>query len=669
VTRLLIAAILLAGGILVFFAALADADGQAIFLAQTSLVLFVVIVGVVLVTSLITSLYIFFFNRLGEGLARRRLHRFLGWKLLRSQRRTTTFWSALRLSWHRVRDQGRGRSVAMLGVGLLAIISTALLARPATWNTVAEGVSPTFALALRACLLLVGGLLIIYGIVGLSARRGLEAPRPVLRERSAVTLPTFISIVGVSIGIWALVVVLGVMHGLQSDLREKILRTNAHLLVEPRDAHGVIPDGLALEDAVRSLPGVVEAHAFVHGEVMVSSPTNIAVNVVVKGMTLDALETSEQLAGRIEDGGVEWLRRPEALIPDRLRYPPGLHMDGAPPRPPKPPPAPDEPVIFDGDEPVIFDGDEPVIFDGDEPVIFGGDEPVIYDGDEPIFLELGDGWRAGGALLPSRTPVHPGILIGAELARNLGVSVGVEIQLISPDGEVGPTGLRPKLRSYRVAGIFRTGMYEYDQKLAYTTIDEAMRFFDYSPDINRLEARIERAEATGAVMAALEGVLATHFPDLRASDWRERNRTLFSALQLERIVMLIILGFIVLVAALLIVSSLVMLVVEKVKEIAVLKALGASDWSIVRAFMVIGSFIGIFGALAGFPLGIGTCLVIMAQGFTLPREFYITELPVKLDPVEVIIIGLVSLAICLLATLYPSYQASRLRPADGLRHG
>jgi lipoprotein-releasing system permease protein len=272
------------------------------------------------------------------------------------------------------------------------------------------------------------------------------------------------------------------------------------------------------------------------------------------------------------------------------------------------------------------------------------------------------------ALFEASPDVLPGVLLGAELARQLNLSVGEEVQLISPDGDIGPTGLRPKLTSMRVAGVFQTGMYEYDQKLAYTALYSAQRFFDLGPDRNALEARFSDPELALSQLEPLSAKVS-QFPGLSVSTFRDRNKNLFSALALERIIMLLILGFIVFVASLLIVSSLVMLVVEKVREIAVLKALGASDGSIVRSFVNIGAFIGLFGVLSGVPLGVGTLVALIQQGLTLPREFYITELPVKLDAAEIAIFAVAAFGMCLIATLYPSKKASELTPADGLRHG
>ena len=269
----------------------------------------------------------------------------------------------------------------------------------------------------------------------------------------------------------------------------------------------------------------------------------------------------------------------------------------------------------------------------------------------------------------SDAKVVPGIVIGAELARSLGVTVGDEIQLITPDGDVGPTGLRPKLRDHRVAGIFATGMYEYDQKLAYLSVDSAQRFFNMARDVNRLEVRAAPKADIEDLQSRVRAYIAAEHKDLKVSDWRERNKNLFTALALERIAMFIVLGFIVLVASLLIVSSLVMLIIERARDIAVLKSLGAGTRAIARTFLFVGGFIGAIGTLSGVSLGVTTCALVDTFGLRLPKEYYIEFLPVKMDPIEVAIIGFGAFAICLLATVYPSLAASRLQPVEGLRHG
>ncbi|MBL8786756.1 MAG: ABC transporter permease [Deltaproteobacteria bacterium] len=613
-TRLLAILTALALVALLFFGLLADAGPDTVFQAQTAAGLFVVILVIVLVATLMTSLYLVVFGRLADGFARRRFARFIGWKFLRSQRESETLRSKLARSVHLARARAVPTKLVLAGVGAALLIAAWLMTRPALWNSIADRVSPPFATTLHLILLVLGAAFLFVASLGLLIPTRSLPPTPRLRKRSAVTLPTFISIVGVAIGLWALIVVLGVIQGLQSDLRDKILRTNAHIVIEPARPDGTLGDNDSLEVAMRKLPRVTEADAYVRGEVMMSSPTGIAVNVVVKGMVPAALAASDQLRGRIVDGSIAALDRPELLVSDGARYPyedPRKRKKSLPAEA-----APDEA--------------------------------------DPAYAVPAD--------------LYPGLVIGIELASQLGLAVGDEIQLIAPDGDVGPTGLRPKLQSFRVAAIFQTGMYEYDQKLSYMALYAAQRFFDLGRDRNQLEARIDDPQAIDELAPALATILRD-FPGLSASTLRERNKNLFSALALERIVMLIILGFIVFVASLLIVSSLVMFVVEKVREIAVLKALGASDGAIMSSFVHIGTFIGLFGVLAGIPLGVLTCQYLIAAGFTLPRMFYLSELPVRIDPFEITVFGLSAMGMCLLATLYPSKKASQLRPADGLRHG
>jgi len=594
-------------GVVLFTATLAQADLETRYYALVGTQLLLVIAGVVLISSLFTVLYLVGFGRLGRRIIEDRFSVFVSWTLARSHRVTPTTHTRLWMAWRALAGRSRRDGLRLLlGAGLAGGLGLLVELTP-VWNALADGYSATFARSIQVALYVVAGPLLLAGAIS-TLRSGdhVEVPWR-LRVRNAVTLPTFISIVGVSIGLWAMVVVLSVMHGFETDLRDKILRTNAHIVIEPERAAGVIGDHLALTDRLRAVPAVKEAQAFAHGEVMMASSTNIAVNVIVKGMDPAELAASAQLRGRIDPGRAAWLAAPEMMLSDRYRYPLGSHTG-----------APSTGVMTSRREPTV---------------------------------------------------VMPGVLLGGELALSLGVQVGGEVQLISPDGDVGPTGLRPKLRTFRVAGLFRTGMYEYDQKMAYVSVTDAQRFFGLGADVNRVELQLSSAGATDAVMRAVDAELASSAPTLAAADWRERNKSLFSALQLERFVMFIVLGFIVLVASLLIVSSLIMLIVEKAREIAVLKALGASGRRVVRIFLIIGAVIGGIGSASGITLGVATCLAIEVFGVPLPQEYYITELPVDLDWMEAALVGLAGFVVCILATIYPSREASAMSPVEGLRHG
>ncbi len=259
----------------------------------------------------------------------------------------------------------------------------------------------------------------------------------------------------------------------------------------------------------------------------------------------------------------------------------------------------------------------------------------------------------------------PGIVVGRELARGLRVFVGDTVNVVSPFGDLGPAGPQPKSRPFRVAGIFYSGMYEYDSKFAYLSLAEAQRYFGTGDSVTGLELRTRDPDAARAtmrrVLVALEG-----YP-YRTKDWGEMNRNLFSALMMEKLVMAVILGFIVLVASFIIVATLVMLVLEKTREIAVLKSMGAGISSIMKIFVSEGLIIGGIGTTFGLILGYGTCRLIRDRIPLDPEVYYIDRLPVLVEPSQFALVALAAMVLSYLATIYPATKASRLRPVDGLR--
>jgi lipoprotein-releasing system permease protein len=276
-------------------------------------------------------------------------------------------------------------------------------------------------------------------------------------------------------------------------------------------------------------------------------------------------------------------------------------------------------------------------------------------------------------IAPPRDPAEPrapgglpGIVVGRELARSLRVFVGDQVSVVSPFGDLGPAGPQPKSRPFRVAGIFYSGMYEYDAKFAYLELAEAQRFFASGDSVTGLELKVKDVDAARAVMGRIQAALGGY--PYRTKDWGELNRNLFSALQMEKLVMAVILGFIVLVASFIIVATLIMLVLEKTREIAVLKSMGAGVPGIMKIFVAEGLIIGAVGTFFGLVLGFGTCLLVDQVGIPLdPEVYYISNLPVLVDPAQFGLVALMSVALAYLATIYPATKAARLRPVDGLR--
>jgi lipoprotein-releasing system permease protein len=263
--------------------------------------------------------------------------------------------------------------------------------------------------------------------------------------------------------------------------------------------------------------------------------------------------------------------------------------------------------------------------------------------------------------------VLPGIVVGQELARSLRLYVGDEVNVVSPFGDLGPTGPMPKSRPFRVAGIFYSGMYEYDMKFAYVALPVAQRFLNVGDAISGVEIKAADVEAAPAIAERVRGALGRD--DLRVQDWQELNKNLFGALALEKLAMFITLGIAILVAGFCVFGTLTLMVQEKEREVGILKAMGTQSRDVVGVFLIEGLLIGVFGAAIGLGLGFVVCFVAEHFGIRMnPEVYYIDKLPVHIDPVDFVLVGLASATICLLATIFPATYASRLRPVEALRH-
>jgi lipoprotein-releasing system permease protein len=261
----------------------------------------------------------------------------------------------------------------------------------------------------------------------------------------------------------------------------------------------------------------------------------------------------------------------------------------------------------------------------------------------------------------------PGIILGRELASSLGVFTGDTINIVSPFGEIGPLGMLPKIKPFRVVAIFEVGMFEYDSNLVLTDIRPAQEFLGMGDDITGIELRLKNIYKASSLREKLLKKLG--FP-LYARDWMQMHKNLFSALKLEKFAMFVILILIILVASFNIISTLIMNVIEKTREIAILKAMGATNRGIMTIFILQGLFIGIVGTIIGVSSGyLLNNLLDKYQIIKLPADvYYLSHLPVKMKLFDFLTVSLSAIIISFLATLYPARQAAKLNPVEPLRY-
>lgn len=462
-----------------------------------------------------------------------------------------------------------------------------------------------------------------------------------LRKWIPVSGQNFIAMVGTAIGVWALVVVLSVMGGFEADLKGKIVRHSPTITVEPPETTDD-PDARTrvarLASDLAATPRAVASEAYVEGEAMVTSPTNMSPGMIIRGLPGDGTLERLWLTPSATAKALRGLKDPVRLLPDREM---GFRSRTAGAA------GPDGSVDGTVEEPGDVEAPAP-----------GALTEARREAVETMPAILADAGRSGRVL--------PGILLGEELGRSLAVGTGDEVIVVVPDGDVGPAGVRPRTRTYRVTGTFVSGLYEHDLKTAYVTIEEAEALFLLAAP-NRVAVMLDDVDGLAPAEAAVRDIVTGHGGG-EVRTVAQANRSLFSALLVEKIAMFLVLGLVILVAAFNVFGSLVLITMEKSRDVAVLLSLGATRAGVRSVFLGLGMVIGAVGTGAGLLLGLGTCAYVVWAGIRLPAEYYLRTLPVAVSPGEVALVAVAALGSALLATIYPAVAVAKPSPSEGLRN-
>lgn len=541
-----------------------------------------------------------------------------------------------------------------------------------------------------------------------------------------VSVGTAFAILGVTLGVAALLTVMSVTGGFQSEFRKKVLGVNAHVLVLKYSSD--FREYREIMKMMKEVPGVTGVAPFTINPMMVSHKEKTATGVLVKGVDPKLMPEVLDLPKHILPGGsLEGLRKEGAKPPERKTRggispsptpvplpgqplaPKGTPSDGGVMRddagrnltllraiedtirergdagPPEDPEAelgsiddilkaeasageqpaktakPDAGVAAAPDLDAGSSGDAMV----GSIVPEGGYKSKLPDPDE----ELPEDIAPDPCNSPEAVAQLPGIVVGSTLAKNLNIEIGNCVQVTSPTIGYSYSGgvIRPPVaKQFKVIAVFEAGFDQYDSKLVYVDLYEAQGFQDHGDSVTGVEAKVEDIDEAAAIKKEVEKRLSSNL--YSTMDWEDLNHGLFTALRIQQIGMSAVLALIIVVAAFTVIATLIMVVLEKKKEIAVLKAMGASDVAILRIFVFQGGIIGAAGTSLGLGLGLAVCKGLLVYGFPLdPKVYFISTLPVEVRPIEFIVTGTIALSICLLATVVPALYAARLRPADGVR--
>ncbi|MFN3198673.1 MAG: FtsX-like permease family protein [Bradymonadia bacterium] len=439
----------------------------------------------------------------------------------------------------------------------------------------------------------------------------------------------------ITIGVALVIVVLGVMNGFQADLRNKIINTHAHVVIEPPKGVDGFGDYREIARLARETEGVIGASPYLSTEVMLSSRTNLSA-VLLQGIDPDTVGETSQLPQNIERGDLETLKDPSLLKP--------MDLEDVPPA---------------GN---LSEGEDRIA--AHLAAEAQRDAEAAAEGEEAEAAEA----DSFGMALPAPKKQDPSLLpvvfIGKELRRSLNLWPGESVNVISPFGDLGPNGPIPRSRPFRLGGWYKFGMLDYDTKLAYASLPAVQAFMGLGDVAGGIQVKVSDLEGARAVRDSLQAALGDR---ARVSDWQDRNRNLFSALKLEKVAMFLVLSINILLAAFSIIGTLVITIFERKREIAILNACGAPSSGIRRIFMAQGAFTGAVGCLLGGTVGVSLGYALATMRLPMDTNvYYIDAIPVDLRLTDVVAIIAVAMLVSVVSTLYPAHYASRLKPVEGL---
>jgi lipoprotein-releasing system permease protein len=528
------------------------------------------------------------------------------------------------------------------------------------------------------------------------------------KKRAFISVGTMFATLGVALGVGALATVMSVTGGFRAQFREKVLGVNAHVLVlkyatDFREYRQVM-------EKVKKVPGVTGVAPFVINPMMITHGARTATGVLLKGVEPAKVKDVLDLPRHVVEGSLDGLRLTDAKPPERRRK--GLIDDealgqktagfgsDADSGDPLPPPASSgatEPSLPQGSalkqiEDIVRR--EALAAPGGSSRAGTDEGAPSTDVPSPEELPLPEGAPVGSIVPeggyrgelpeddalppevdqpPCKDPAAikkmPGIVIGVTLKRNLEVSIGDCLQVTSPT--IGFSYSRGSMRApvakqFRVVAVFDAGFDQYDSKLVYTDLYEAQAFYDTGDSVTGVEMKVADIEQAKDIARAIDKLLDNGV--YHTLDWEELNHGLFTALQIQQLLMSLVLALIIVVAAFTVIATLIMVVLDKKKEIGVIKAMGASDGAVLRSFVYQGGFIGLFGTAFGLVLGVVVCKLLLVYALPLdPKVYFISHLPVQVRPWQFAMVGAFAIVVCLAATVWPALYASRLRPADAFR--